>query len=116
LETFYKSPDQPGNTYIQLICKPRGYDHFDGTRPFVPVNALYKGIFREKFEKWYTYNVALGELPPKEIVKNAKTIIIPGSGAGAWENQAWILNLKQFIKETYDEFKNVKFLGICFGM
>jgi len=53
-------------------------------RPFVPVHAIYKGVFKRKFEHWHTFNVAKHELPSDELLENARSIIVPGSSANAW--------------------------------
>ena len=46
-----------------------------------------------------------------------KAIIIPGSPSSVTDMQKtpWIINLTEFIRKVYTNFKHIKILGICFG-
>lgn len=81
----------------------------------MPVNAIYKGVFKRKFEHWHTFNVAKGEYPDDELISRARTLIVPGSGAGAWEDIEWVKNLSYFLKRVHSQFPHLKIVGICFG-
>ena len=38
-----------------------------------------------------------------------------GAGHSAYENDAWILKLCEYVKRIYDEYPDRKIIGICFG-
>ncbi len=57
------------------------------------------------------YEAAHGQLPTTADAHDA--YIITGSPSGAYDNDAWIAELKQFIRVGYEEKR--KFVGICFG-
>jgi GMP synthase-like glutamine amidotransferase len=46
-----------------------------------------------------------------------KAIIIPGSPSSVTEmaKYPWIINLTEFVKKVYNNFKHIKILGISFG-
>jgi len=77
----------------------------------------YEPIFIEYLEKVLhqreikTYQVAQNEFP--KSVDECHSWIITGSPASAYEDEQWIHNLSQFIRDCHA--KKIKMLGICFG-
>jgi hypothetical protein len=47
--------------------------------------GIYKGLYKRRLENWLVYNFGKFEYPSKEILENAKTIIIPGSSSSAYD-------------------------------
>ncbi|KAL4430447.1 hypothetical protein ABPG74_013297 [Tetrahymena malaccensis] len=115
IQKFNQEEPNRNNTFIQFINKPSGWESFVKGRSFVPVNAIYKGVFKRKFEHWFTFNVAKGEYPDEELLNKTRAIIVPGSGAGAWEDIPWVINLGRFLNKIYNQFPHLRFIGICFG-
>lgn len=81
----------------------------------MPILAVLMGIFKRKNEKWLLFNSGTNEYPTDELLDNARAIIIPGSRASAYDDADWIKKFREWIKKTYENKKNIKFLGICFG-
>lgn len=89
--------------------------HFDAT----PGNyqEMYQPIFLDYLKKVLpekeikTYAVAQGELP--KDIHECDSWIITGSPASVYEEEMWIKNLIEFVKECHQN--KVKMLGICFG-
>ena len=78
---------EPADTYIRF---------------FDTVNAPFE---------FNTYRVALGELPATPLECDA--YLITGSINGVYDEEGWITELSQFIRECY--LANKKLVGICFG-
>ncbi len=57
------------------------------------------------------YQIAEGQFPASPTECDA--YVITGSPRGAYESEAWIIKLIQFIRDAYQA--RVKFVGICFG-
>ncbi len=71
-------------------------------RFFQSVNAPFK---------YAGYRVAEGQFPVSPTECDA--YVITGSPRGAYESEAWIIELMQFIQDAYQA--GVKLIGICFG-
>lgn len=59
------------------------------------------------------YDVVLGEYPTD--LADVDGIIITGSAASAYDDQAWIRTLNDFIKHVYHNHPRIRFFGSCFG-
>lgn len=59
------------------------------------------------------YDVVLGEYPLN--LADVDGIIITGSAASAYDDQAWIRKLHDFIKDVYCNHPRIRFFGSCFG-
>ncbi len=57
------------------------------------------------------YRVAMGEFPASTLECDA--YVITGSPRGAYESEAWIVELMQFIRDAHQA--GAKLVGICFG-
>lgn len=67
-------------------------------------------------EKWKFYKAYNMEFPDENTLKNLKGIIFPGSKYSVYdESLSWIEPLKQFVRNVYYDYPNIKMVGICFG-
>ena len=103
------------STFIFFMNKPLGFEKFIKQQPYMPIDQIYLGVFREKLENWLVYNSGFQQFPTPEILENAGTIIISGSQSSAYEDTEWVVNFKKWIKNTYENYSHLKFLGVCFG-
>lgn len=93
-----------------LLC-----DTFPGLLP--PEIPSYASMFREMFRsvddsiEFEVFPVMAGVLP-KKLEKN-ELYLVTGSNSSAYDNDPWILGLKQWIKDASS--LHSKLVGICFG-
>jgi GMP synthase-like glutamine amidotransferase len=68
-------------------------------------------------ERWGFYDIYDFRYPSDIELSKLRAIIIPGSPACCLEidKNPWMINLCEFIRKVYVQFKNIKLLGICFG-
>jgi GMP synthase-like glutamine amidotransferase len=77
-----------------------------------PVEAYIRFLQSGGASFTYTgYNVALGEFP--ESVDTCDAYVITGSPNGVYDEEPWIAELMQFIRDAYAA--GIKMVGICFG-
>ncbi|KAL4505139.1 hypothetical protein ABPG72_016206 [Tetrahymena utriculariae] len=81
----------------------------------MPTKTFFYGIYKKDNQKWFTYNIAQGEIPQDDILENVQAIIMPGSASNAYAQEEWINTYKNWIRKVYETYKNIKILGICFG-
>lgn len=78
--------------------------------------AIFAGYFFNPSDKWGHYNVFNKEFPSKEVLKNLKGIVLPGSRFSVYDQSVeWIPLYKDFLRMLVDEFPHVKIACICFG-
>ncbi|EAR94911.1 class I glutamine amidotransferase (macronuclear) [Tetrahymena thermophila SB210] len=110
------SPPTRENTYILIL-----HNRVDFLKKVqmgyvpMPTKTFFYGIYKKDYQKWFTYNIAQGEIPQDNILKNVQAIIMPGSASNAYAQEEWISTYKNWIKMVYETYKNIKILGICFG-
>ena len=68
-------------------------EKFKAPRPFLDTYTIYNGAFRRRKERWVEFKATRGELPNDELLKKSSAIILPGSGASAYDDKEWIKNL-----------------------
>lgn len=51
------------NTYIQFVNKEKDRERYIPDSTFVPVHAIYKGVFKRKYEHWHTWFVGRNKFP-----------------------------------------------------
>jgi GMP synthase-like glutamine amidotransferase len=78
--------------------------------------ALFQGIYRKNKENWIYLVCSLDKLPLEAELENAKAIIIPGSHLSVYNDHDFLRKTEEWVKNFHENHKNVKFLGICFGM
>jgi hypothetical protein len=104
-------------TFIYFCFKECAGTKYNAPRPFVDTPALYYGLYRRRQEEWLAFHPPGNEWPNEEELQRTTAIILPGSGASAYEKEKkWILELESFIRNTYEKYKKIKFLAICFGL
>ena len=55
------------------------------------------------------------DYPSDENLKTLDGLILTGSKHSAYDNDPWILKLKDFVLKVHQDFPTVHLLGICFG-
>ncbi len=78
--------------------------------------ALFQGIYRKNTENWIYLVCSIDKLPSEEDLENTKGIIIPGSHLTVYDDIDFLRKTEQWINQFHLSNKNVKFLGICFGL
>jgi len=76
-----------------------------------------------KEEEWKWYKIYLGEYPTEEELGRIKGIVITGSHHSVNQNDKWIQDLLQFIREfdkktkeeSFENANRPKLIGSCFG-
>ena len=82
-----------------------------------PVHGDVPDLFNNLFERQApevsldVFNVTMGQYPEK--ISNYDGLISSGSRYSVYENQPWIMQFKEFVRDLYDQ--GGKFVGICFG-
>ncbi|PSN66252.1 class I glutamine amidotransferase-like protein [Corynespora cassiicola Philippines] len=59
------------------------------------------------------YDVTNGEYP--SCLDDIHALLITGSAASAYDNEAWIKKLEDYVRDVYANFPAVKIFGSCFG-
>ncbi|KAK9463072.1 class I glutamine amidotransferase-like protein [Lipomyces oligophaga] len=94
----------------------------------VTVSGSFAQLFRTLFTNSVTQKEELAEHATLEI-KNFNVvagvypsdpsmfdgILVTGSRATAFDSDPWILQLCAFLKHVYDDYDNVRLVGVCFG-
>jgi GMP synthase (glutamine-hydrolysing) len=75
------------------------------------IDDLFKKLFASRGFRFTTFEVFNGVFPKSPTEKDGW--IITGSKHGAYEKLDWIIQLKDFIRKTYNE--HIPMLGVCFG-
>eukprot|EP00347_Sterkiella_histriomuscorum_P018325 403345936 len=82
---------------------------------------VYEMFFMGNFiqngnEKWAFYKAYNLEFPSEEVLANLKGLVLPGSKYSVYDDSnEWIEPLKEFVRNVYNNYKQIKVVGICFG-
>ena len=93
---------------LQCYCVPESLIHISGS-----VSDMFSNLFT-KYAPGIAieaYDVMNGKFP--DIDENLQGFLITGSPYSAYEDEAWIIELKKFIQKIYTRRK--KIVGVCFG-
>jgi GMP synthase-like glutamine amidotransferase len=102
---FYKPPSPD---YAILCTDPREVWQYH-------YPALYIPAMIDEDEQWKTYNVFDNEFPTKAELKTLKGIIIPGNVDNAKDDFDYLHKFKEFIKNVWENYPRIKFVGTWFG-
>ncbi len=114
-ETLHAISENKLSKFYILSIKPA-----EGTKQdqagFFHFPALFQGIYRKNSENWIYLVCSIDKLPLEAELENAKAIIIPGSHLNVYNDHDFLRKTEEWIKHFHENHKNVKFLGVCFGM
>ncbi|CAD8060542.1 unnamed protein product [Paramecium sonneborni] len=102
-------------TIIFLCVKDFDQGRYHAPKMYIDTVGLFNGIYRRKQERWLWYNVTQGSYPDEDTLKQTNVIIIPGSTSSAYDDKVWIRSLQNFILNVYQNYAQIKIMGICFG-
>ncbi|CAG9318280.1 unnamed protein product [Blepharisma stoltei] len=77
--------------------------------------AWSTSIFSKPFEKWQNYYILSGQLPSDTALQTIKGIVVLGGKYSANDQEEWLINLKAFLRRIYNDYPNIKLVGICLG-
>lgn len=93
-----------------LLC-----DIFEDIMPFEDITyiSMLQSLFDSVRENihYQVYEAFARDLP--DVIENDAIYLIPGSRAEAYSDAPWVVELRQFIQDLFDE--KAKMIGICFG-
>jgi len=96
------------NGLLKCYSVPESLIHISGS-----ISDMFNNLFTKYAPgiEIEAYDVMNGNFP--DIDGNLQGFLITGSPHSAYEDEAWILELKQFIQHVYNRRK--KIVGVCFG-
>lgn len=100
--------------FIIIACKKPGSKKDQAG--FFHFPALIPGIYRKNNEKWIYLVASTDPLPDDALLKKTKAIIIPGSDLNIYSDIDFLRKTEDFIVNVFDNYKHIKYLGLCFGM
>lgn len=78
--------------------------------------ALFFPHLVDENEHWKFYHCFNDEYPTKEELQRLKGLIIPGNiDSPLDDSKPYLVETKLLIKEIYENYKNIKLVGVCFG-
>ena len=114
INTTILNHEESASVYIVMSCNPNQYSKKDQNGSF-HFPSLFQGLYKKNNEKWLYYAPSVDGIPEDTILKKCKAVIIPGSYLSVYQEHDHLQLIKEFIKNCYANYPQIKFLGICFG-
>ena len=94
-----------------------GRAHVETLNEAMFIGQYMGGLGGSDTEQWNVYNVFDFHLPSEAELAHMQAIILPGAVTSVYdvERTPWLPVLTRFIQNVYENYPNVKLIGICFG-
>ena len=78
--------------------------------------SVFHSIYRRNNEKWYYFQNETLNFPSDDLISKTSLMIFPGSELSSYYDLNHLRKTEEFIRYVYTNFKNIKILGVCFGL
>ena len=94
-----------------------GRPHVETLNEAMHIGQYMGGCGGSDIEQWSVYNVFDFHLPSEAELVHMQAIILPGAVTSVYdvERTPWLPVLTRFIQNVYENYPNLKLIGICFG-
>ena len=116
LTQFIKDSElnESSEVYCLITCLPKNKELYYSLGYFM-FRPLFLGKYRKNGEKWIEYRSELNQFPDHETLSKAKAVLLPGSLLHVYNNDEQTVSLVNWLRNSLNTYKTVRFLGICYG-